>query len=262
MDVCSSKSLSNEICSLAMKYTNYFFVKKCYLHYDKLKLACSAILLAAKANSVQNKLDDICNFYVTIEHKIKNNAKVLEQKDTKKLKTEISNYERHLLKALNYNVDVNLPFDCIYIYASLLYPNNEQSIINYAVKICNDSFFTYANNLYKDYVVALASINIAAKLLGIPCFFDKEFQNINNMRRINTEGISEKEFSLKLVSFKNSDKEPIMETEGDYFEKYNIYQKLHPFLVEEDLERCTNLIVQFYDEMKAIMDDNAKRFKK
>ena len=35
-DLCKNIDLTNDVASIAMIYVNYFFVKKCYLNYDKL----------------------------------------------------------------------------------------------------------------------------------------------------------------------------------------------------------------------------------
>ena len=54
-----------------------------------------------------------------------------------------------LLKQLNFNIPEEFPFDFIYIYADLLYPDNVQEIIELGIKVANDSYFTYTNNIYK-----------------------------------------------------------------------------------------------------------------
>lgn len=35
-DICNSIEINNDIASIAMIYTNYFYIKKSYFNYDKL----------------------------------------------------------------------------------------------------------------------------------------------------------------------------------------------------------------------------------
>ena len=152
IEVCQKINLSDETASLAMLLTNFFFIKKCYFNYDKLTTACAAILLASKTQTSLSKFNDICKEYSNIQ------SKLIGSEGFHKIKEQIGKYEIFLLKELNFNVPEEFPFDLIYVYADLLYPDNEQEIIDLATKIANDSYFAYANNIYKTYVVDLACL--------------------------------------------------------------------------------------------------------
>ena len=154
IEVCQKINLSDETASLAMLLTNFFFIRKCYFNYDKLTAACAAILLSSKTQISQSKFNDICKEYSNIQ------GKIIGPEGVHKIKEQIGKYEIILLKELNFNVPEEFPFDYIYVYSDLLYPDNEQEIIYLAIKIGNDSYFTYANNIYKNYVVALACLVI------------------------------------------------------------------------------------------------------
>ena len=245
VDLCQSLKLNDEICSLAMLITNYFFVKNCYLYYDKLYVACGAVYLAAKSKSSQfNIIDELCSAL----SKLKN--KLMKDDNIPKLKSEISQYEKKILKTLNYNIPESNPTDYIYFYCPLLYPNNEQEIMVLAQKICNDSYFTYANNLFNEYTVGLTCVLMAAKLLGLPLFLEEDFQSINNMRAIYKENMSEKEFNDAIMSYDASQHKINKGKKGDFFDNLSIYKKLHPYLNEEKLNKCIRTITDFYIDMK------------
>jgi hypothetical protein len=61
-----------------------------------------------------------------------------------------------LLKCLNFNINISIPHEFIYVYAAILYPDNEEDIVQFSIKISNDSFHTYSNLLYKSYVIAVS----------------------------------------------------------------------------------------------------------
>ena len=256
IETCQKINSSDETASLAMLLTNFFFIKKCYFNYDKLTLACAAILLSSKTQTSQNKLNEICKEYSNYQ------SKLIDPEGVHKIKEEIGKYEIILLKQLNFNIPEEFPFDYIYVYADLLFPDNEQEIIELGIKIANDSYFTYVNNVYKNYVVALGSLVIAAKFLEIPNILEKN-KYINNMKRLHKKNITESEFNKALSQYNNQynlkkEKEDAIDKkeEEQYFESLNIYQKLHPCLKEEDLFDCMKLIIEFYDDINQKSKNN------
>jgi hypothetical protein len=258
IEVCQKINLSDETASLAMLLTNFFFIKKCYFNYDKLTTACAAILLSSKTQISQIKFNDICKEYSNIQ------GRIICREEVHKIKEQIGKYEIFLLKELNFNVPEEFPFDYIYVYSDLLYPDNEQEIIYFAIKIGNDSYFTYVNNIYKNYVVALACLIISARILDLPSILEKDFKNINNMKKIYKKNISEKEFNKILSQYNNqsylkSNENEEGENKNDdknYFENLPLCQKLHPNLQMDDLLDCINLIIEFYDDMNEKKNNN------
>ena len=251
IETCQRINSSDETASLSMLLTNFFFIKKCYFNYDKLLLACAAILLSSKTQTSLNKFNEICKEYSNYQNKL------IGPDGIQKIKEEIGKYEIFLLKELNFNIPEEFPFDFIYVYADLLYPDNEQEIINLGIKIVNDSYFTLANNIYKNYVVALACLLISARFLECPNILEGNNKYLNNMKKIHKKNITESEFNIALSQYNNQyylknekDENDINKKEEEqYFEKLNIYQKLHPFLKKEDLFDCMNLIIEFYDDI-------------
>ena len=257
IETCQKINSSDETASLAMLLTNFFFIKKCYFNYDKLTLACAAILLSSKTQTSQNKLNEICKEYYNYQNKL------IGPEGIHKLKEEIGKYEIFLLKQLNFNIPEEFPFDYIYIYADLLFPDNVQNIILLGIKVANDSYFTLANNIYKNYVVALASLVISAKFLGVPNILEKDYKYINNMKRLHKKNITESEFNSTLSQYNNlfnikkeKEDDSNKKEEEEYFEKLNIYQKLHPFLKKGDLSDCIKLIVEFYEDINQNSKNN------
>ena len=251
IETCQRINSSDETASLSMLLTNFFFIKKCYFNYDKLLLACAAILLSSKTQTSLNKFNEICKEYSNYQNKL------IGPDGIQKIKEEIGKYEIFLLKELNFNIPEEFPFDFIYVYADLLYPDNEQEIINLGIKIVNDSYFTLANNIYKNYAVALACLLISARFLECPNILEGNNKYLNNMKKIHKKNITESEFNIALSQYNNQyylknekDENDINKKEEEqYFEKLNIYQKLHPFLKKEDLFDCMNLIIEFYDDI-------------
>ena len=241
-----------------MLLTNFFFIKKCYFNYDKLTTACAAILLSSKTQTSQSKFNDICKEYSNIQ------SKLIGPEGVHKIKEQIGKYEIFLLKELNFNVPEEFPFDFIYVYADLLYPDNEQEMIDLAIKIANDSYFTYANNIYKTYVVALACLVISARFLEIPSILEENYKYINNMKRIYKKNISENEFNKILSQYnnqiymkENENEENNSKIEDEkFFESLSLCQKLHPSLKMDDLLDCIKLIIEFYDDMNDINNNN------
>ena len=263
IEVCQKINLSDETASLAMLLTNFFFIKKCYFNYDKLTLACAAILLSSKTQTSQSKFNDICREYSNIQ------SKIIGVEGVHKIKEQIGKYEIFLLKELNFNVPEEFPFDFIYVYADLLYPDNLQEVINLAIKIANDSYFTYANNIYKNYVVALSCLVISARFLDIPSILEENFKYINNMKKIYKKNITEEEFNKILSQYnnqfylkanENEEGENKIEDEK-YFENLSLCQKLHPKLKMEDLLDCINLIIEFYEDINEKNNNNDDNIK-
>ena len=185
-----------------------------------------------------------------------------------KVKQHIGKYELYLLKALDYNIPEEFPYDLINIYSEILYPNNDQEIANLATKIANDSFFTLANNVYKNYIVALACIVISAKFLDIPSILEDNFKFLENMKRVNKRKMPEDEFNKELYQYDNNrwnpskDKNDEMEIEGkeedEYFEKLSLCEKLYPNMKMNDLLGCIKMIIEFYEDMGKEKADDMK----
>ena len=92
IETCQKINSSDETASLAMLLTNFFFIKKFYFNYDKLTLACAAILLSSKTQTSQNKLNEICKEYINYQNKM------IGPDELHKIKEDIGKYEIILYK--------------------------------------------------------------------------------------------------------------------------------------------------------------------
>ena len=262
VEVSQKLNLSQSTATLAMLITNYFFIKNCYFNYDKLSIVSSAILLATKAKSSQNRLKEICDEY----NKIK--GKISTMESYHKVRQHIGKYELYLLKSLDYNIPDEFPYDFINVYSEILYPNNEPDMSNLAIKIANDSYFTLANNIYKNYVVALSCIVIAAKFLDIPTILDENFKFLDNMKRVNKRKMTEEEFNKELYQYDcncwnvkervNNEMEIEKNGENEYYEKLDLAEKLYPNMKMEDLLDCIKMIIEFYENLNKEEDNDEK----
>ena len=260
-DMCLRNNLNEDISSIAINLCNYFFIKKCLLNYDKLTLACAAILITTKAyNSTLNFTDiatEYLHYYKKIFQESFGGSNNYNNEELIKTKEKIGAYEVYLLKTLNFEINIDLPFDFVYIYCAILYPDNKKDMFDISIKVAHDSFYTYANNIYSLYTVALSCIIIAAKIIELPTLLDKNFDNINNLRKINTIEVrnNEKEFNKRLVNFenyivnKNSD-DVKMKDDDDYFDKLSPSEKAHPLVKVDEILDCIEMINEFYLDMK------------
>ena len=251
INTCQKINLSYETASLAMLIINHFFIKNLYFNFNKLTIACSALLLSSKNETSQSKFNDIWK-----EYSFTGNKGLESAEEPHKIKEHIGKYEIYILKQLNYNIPEEFPYDFIYAYSDLLYPDNSQEISNVSIKVAVDSYFTYANNIYKSYVVAIACLVIAAKFLEIPTVFEENFKHIDNMRKIHRKNISIEEFNKELSQYdsqfilRRNNKQEYSTEEDDYFRKLSLHQKLHPSLKIDDLIECIYMIMEYYEDMR------------
>lgn len=163
-----------------------------------------------------------------------------------------------------------MPIDFICVYTVILYPENEDEISQYALRIFYDSFFTYANLLYKNYIVAVASVMLAAKFLALPTPMDKNFRNLENMKMFSIPPATEEEFNKRLLNYENKSfhlydqnftaGNGIPNTnENSYFQILDWNKKIHPNLEAEDLIDCMKLIMEYYED--SMKSDKAEKNK-
>jgi hypothetical protein len=123
-------------------------------------------------------------------------------------------------------------------------------MLRYALKICNDSFFTYVNNLFKNYVVAIACIMLAARFLSLPSINEKTFKYLDNMKILHIPPAEEGEFNERLLKFANKTLPAEQNSSNEsYFDILEWNKKLHPYMSLTDLSECIKLLVDFYDDV-------------
>jgi hypothetical protein len=140
-------------------------------------------------------------------------------------------------------------------------------VLDFALKISNDSFYTYMGLIYKNYVVAIACIVVAAKFLSLPSVMDQNFKNLENMRSFAEPPVEEEEFNSRLLSFENrslnQSKDNISLNYGNnksYFDILDWNKKIHPYMNVDDLLNCINMLYETYDDfMKYSMRNNIQK---
>jgi len=181
----------------------------------------------------------------------------------------ITHAEVSLLKVLNFNYGNDHPFYYIKSYSQILYPNSEEDIIHYSNKICCD-YYTYANLIYKPFVVALASVIFAASFLKLQSVRDDDF-SFKNIKFLYFPPLNEKEFNNELLNYDikenksrmigslnslflsnlnsnsmdienvnndntNNTNNNTISSNNNYFDCLEWYKKLHQYLELEDLQ--------------------------
>ena len=256
-------NLSKKIAALAMQIVNYFFIKNCYFNYDKLTVICAALTLAIKfKTSDKTNLNKIINFYISYKKEENGIDKFLSKIEIFNFKNQILDLEIKIMKLFDNSLPDSFPFEYIYLYSKILYPNNDQEMYNMGCKICMDSYFTYANNIYQNYVVALTCIYISAKFLDIKTILDHNFLNIDKMKYILENNMDENKFINNCNKILDdptelliNEKEKNFEKNKDsYFKSLTLDKKLHPLLKMDDLLECIEIISDFYEEIKANYD--------
>lgn len=274
LDTSNEKNLSKETTALAMQIVNYFFIKNSYFSHDKLNVACSALTLSIKSKASKTVvLYDIFNIYMSKKKNVKiKDFKKVPNADIKNLRNQILDKEISILKLFNNLLPDEFPFEYNYLYSIILYPNNKEEIYNFANKICIDSYFTYVNNLFQPYVVALACIFFAAKFLDISTFLDNNFKNLEQMKFIHKDNMDEKQFLRALYEYEEDPAQLLLNknnNKGDgfdkeikyfYFNSLSLDKKLHPLLKMDELLECIELISNFYEEMSKNYDLVNKEF--
>lgn len=268
VDTANEKNLSKEVTALAMQIVNYFFIKNSYFSHDKLTVACSALTLSIKSKALKIfVLNDIFMIYMSKKKNVEIKELIqVPNAEIKNLRNQILDKELSIMKSFNNLLPDEFPFEYSYLYSVVLYPNNKEEIYNFANKICIDSYFTYANNLYKPYVVALACIFFAAKFLDIATFLDKNFKNLDQMKFIHKYNMNEKEFLRALYKYEEDPAQLLIEQNKDenessdeenkylYFIGLSLDKKLHPLLKMEELLECIEMISDFYEKMSKNYD--------
>ena len=259
--------LSKETAACAMQIVNYFFIKNCYFNYDKLTIVCAALTLSIKLRTSQkDKLNRIFEIYIS-NKKEELGKNFIAKKEIYNIRNKILNTEIKIMKLFDNILPDKFPFEYIYLYSQILYPDNDQEIFNLGCKICIDSYFTYVNNIYENYVVALACIFISAKFLDIKYILDKNFKNLDKMKYIHEKNINENKFIESMYLFIDNpaqllinEKDNDIEKKKDiYFNSLSLELKLHPLLKMEDLLDCIELISDFYEDIKKIYEEINKK---
>lgn len=265
IDFClSSKSIPTEVTSIAILLTHYFFIKNSYKNYDKRVISCASILIALKSENAKGRLCDLVRIFLIKESKIQGNNDVSLSDHQEKIKSALSKIEiaeMSVLKTIKFNSKYLQPSSFIYIYVSLLIPDDDQEkVLNSALKIENDSYFTLVNNLFHPFIVALACISVSQemndmkenivsqefhkdkkRLLKIMLFYMKSIKDIHCKafsKSCALFGFSVEEFNMKFLDYDDNsfydlyDKYCKCVGEGREEEEYQVFIKDKSFQLD------------------------------
>jgi hypothetical protein len=195
------------------------------------------------------------------KEEMKNKIIASEKKEIIKFKNKLLDAEIAIMQLFNNSLPDKFPFEYIYLYSKLLYPDNDEEIYNFSRRICIDSYFTYANNIYQNYVVALACIFISAKFLDIKTFLEKNFKHLEKfkyMHDMNEKNSNEEQYINALYQFIDDPALLLLNEKGidndkekeEYFNSLSLDKKIHPLLKMDDLFECIEMITDFYEDIK------------
>ena len=134
-------NLPKQTVASALQIINYFFIKNCYFNYDKLTIACAALTLSIKLKTIKKEeLNRIIDIYIS-SHKeeIENKIKVSEKREIYILKRKLLDAEIKIMELFDNSLPDKFPFEYIYLYSKILYPNNDEEIYNFSCKIFGTS---------------------------------------------------------------------------------------------------------------------------
>jgi hypothetical protein len=253
-----------------MYYTNLFFQKRAYKHYDRFIVCCAAIVISTKYNNIHGKIGEISKTYFTINQKMMGQvSNIVKKEDINKVYDKIFLAETKIYKTFVFDIRHFLPNDYIIIYTNILYLENEEEVMSLSTKISNDHYYTLAPLCIKPYVIALSSIILAADILNLQRI-DKEegIEKLEKMKSFyfnwkqsklneNTEDL----FNKILLSFDNSglnySNQITINNENQYnFTYLKWFEKLHPFLNYAELYLCINMVNEFYNDNLSTYETN------
>lgn len=182
LELSRNLMIREDACYLAMMYLHKFYINNLFVNYDKRLMSCAALLLACKVEDYKINVNEIIRNHLFAETTIFKDNSVITQNEIKDSIQKVCSLELKLLKVLNFKVRYNKPLDFLNYYTSLLFPEHEKEIMSFAKFIERDSYFTYVNNLFLPYTVALACLHICCSLLEIKDFTSPEFNQFSLLR--------------------------------------------------------------------------------
>ena len=161
--------------SSSMLITNYFFVKKDYMEYDRYLIWVASLFLASKLNNEHKSIDYFVLAYSKVMNRIKeiSTDPPLLPEEKEKITNSIIAHELLIFKEMfeKEGSIIGIDLGCykyVHEYIRSLFQEKEYYFISqYAVTYVNDWFFTLAPLLYGEKEIALACVLLASRQLGI-----------------------------------------------------------------------------------------------
>uniref|UniRef100_K3WEG8 Cyclin N-terminal domain-containing protein n=1 Tax=Globisporangium ultimum (strain ATCC 200006 / CBS 805.95 / DAOM BR144) TaxID=431595 RepID=K3WEG8_GLOUD len=133
----------------------------CFSQYDSRLIAGASVFISTKSCEVPRTLRSIAN----VVHAVANDTNEPMGTGSRytNLKMSLINAEQTVLRVLDFDVDVTLPFNYLFKYAAQL--KLVASTTHCAVKLASDVYFDARALALPPFVVAAASLHIASKLV-------------------------------------------------------------------------------------------------
>eukprot|EP01080_Neovahlkampfia_damariscottae_P003170 gene3170-5486_t len=154
--------LPQKTVAIGCVYFHKFFKSNSINDFDVYLIGSTSLFLAGKISENLRRLRDILNVYRKIIFPNKLPLHITEDKYFD-LKDSLSELEAKLLRCLNFNLEIDLPYQYFFNYAHFLRINEGLTQLGY--DIINDSFRGSICLEYEPHEISCAAIYLASKLL-------------------------------------------------------------------------------------------------
>ena len=218
----------------------------------------ACLFLAGKIMNEKKRESHYCMHY----HNMKHQGTVVPPlgiKEMAEVKNKISIAEAKLLRTIEFNFNIPLPYSYLNFYISTLYPGNYIYIYIYIEEqlkmkqvctgIVNDVFLTTIPLRSSPRALSISCIIIGAILLGMPPLYDKYFREDDWMNVKNSS----------IMEIQIGEENMFMElTEEDYLAK-TWTDRVHPTLKLEDIIGINvYLYLEIVEEISALYESALK----
>ncbi|KAL4460518.1 hypothetical protein ABPG74_000269 [Tetrahymena malaccensis] len=167
--IASLKIPSFTISSLGIQLVNYFFIGKSYLNYDRFIYCAAALMLAFKIKEQDHyRLKPIIMGYYQQAPR-RDQTQIMNDTIYQQIKNKICIAESKLLKAIQFEFDIQLPFDFLQTIIEFCNEKDQdKERIYYATKVISyDSFRSYAPLIFKPQIIAVSAFMISCSQFNI-----------------------------------------------------------------------------------------------
>jgi len=147
-------------------YFHRFFAIKDFSEYDRINIAIACLFLAGKVEETPKKLKDVIQISHKLSHqfftpKEKYNTLKLDSPQYEDLQKRIVIYERIILQALSFDLNVEHPYKYLLEYIKKM--NGNRGLAQTAWNFVNDSLRSSLCLKYRPQLIACAAIYLASK---------------------------------------------------------------------------------------------------
>jgi protein BUR2 len=238
-EFCTELKFGTEVAATSMAITHHFFVRKCYLFHDRYIVCASATLLASKLTSHNRTTDEFCSKLLNIRNRSISN---IDHSKLEETKHQIFQCELKILETMNYDMNFDIPFQFIYYYADMLYPEQKKMARQTATIVCCDLYHTEICILYPARTMAIACLTMGAKLLGMPALHESNYNEDNWMN------IKNSKLSMSYLQEDN----PYIAMPVEEYKNLSWDKKVHPSISSHEIEEIIIALNEFHDRYEKL----------